>query len=69
MQSDIATLFEGNTAKPATQQPPTLTQSKDIAPIPTTNLIDLTDLEIITSEDHPMTLENDLPTSSGLIAA
>jgi hypothetical protein len=35
------------------------------APTPTTNLIDLTDLEVITNEDHPMTMENDLPTSSG----
>jgi hypothetical protein len=37
------------------------------APTPTTNLIDLTDLEVITNEDHPMTMENDLPTSSGQI--
>ena len=36
-------------------------------PTPTTNLIDLTDLEIITSEDHPMNMETDEPTSSGLV--
>ena len=39
----------------------------ELAPTPTTNLIDLTDLEVITNEDHPMTMENDQPTSSGQI--
>jgi hypothetical protein len=30
-----------------------------IAPVPTTNLIDLTDVEIVADEDHPMTLDTD----------
>jgi hypothetical protein len=40
-----------------------------LAPTPTTNLINLTDLEIITNEDHPMNMETDEPTSSGQVTA
>jgi hypothetical protein len=67
MQIDIAALFEGQTRHPTEQQTQTRSNHKVIAPIPTTNLIDLTDLEIVASEDHPMTLETDQPTSSGQI--
>jgi hypothetical protein len=35
--------------------------------VPTLNLIDLTDPQIQTCEDHQMTLETDQPTTSGLI--
>jgi hypothetical protein len=64
MQIDIAALFEGQKGQQTTQQP----QAKvNFATVPTTNLIDLTDLDIIASEDHEMTLENEQPTSSGRI--
>ena len=64
MQSDIAVVFKGQKGKQTIQQP----QAKvDVATVPTTNLIDLIDLDIITSEDHEMTLENEQPTSSGRI--
>jgi hypothetical protein len=40
-----------------------------LAPTLITNLIDLTELEVITNEDHPMDMGTDEPTSSGLATA
>jgi hypothetical protein len=40
-----------------------------ITPTPITDLIDLTDLEMVTNEDHPMDMETEEPTSSGLVTA
>jgi hypothetical protein len=52
MQIDIAALFQGQNIQETT-------------PVPTLNLIDLTDPKVHTCEDHQMTLETDQPTSSG----
>jgi hypothetical protein len=68
MQIDITALFQGQTAVPTKKPTTTQTHQTALVPIPTTNLIDLTDLETIASEDYPMALETDIPTSSGMIS-